>query len=72
MLWIYHKNEEISKNWVSGINYLLQKKNEKDKPSNEIRLNKSDISNIWQTEVIPNWLIYRKYILDKKKEIILP
>ena len=64
----YHKIEEITKNWVSGINYLIQKINKKDKPSNEIRLNKKDISNIWQTEVIPNWPTYRKYVLDKNKE----
>ena len=47
----------------------VQKKN-KDVigPSNEIKLDKQDISNIWQKEIIPNWPTYRKYVHDKNKE----
>ena len=65
----YHYGQGISKSWVNGINYILQKKN-KDVigPSNEIKLNKQDISNIWQKEIIPNWPTYRKYVHDKNKE----
>jgi hypothetical protein len=64
----YHKNGEITKRWVSGIDYLLQKRNKKLNSSKEIRLNKSGISTIWQTEIIPNWPTYRKYLHDKNKE----
>ena len=65
----YHNGQGISKAWVNGINYILQKNN-KDVigPSNEIKLDKQDISNIWQKEIIPNWPTYRRFVHDKNKE----
>lgn len=63
----YHQIEGNSKKWVNSINYLLQKKR-KNLENEEIKLDKKDISNIWQTEVIPNWNLYRKYLHDKNKE----
>ena len=64
----YNQNEGISKKWVNGINYLLQKKKDIVNPAEEIKLTKKDISKIWQNEIIPNWTIYRKYLHDKNKE----
>ena len=64
----YHPNDGISKNWVNSINYLLQNKKEKLENIDEIKIGKNEISNIWQTEVIPNWTTYRKYLHDKNKE----
>lgn len=64
----YNQTEGVSKQWVNGINYLIQKKNKKTNSSGEIKLNKEEISNIWQKEIIPNWPTYRKYIHDKNKE----
>ena len=65
----YNPTENCSKKWVNSINFLLQKKNRETAPvSNEIKLDKNEISNIWQKEVIPNWDIYRKYFHYKNKE----
>lgn len=65
----YNPKENSSKKWVNSINFLLQKKNRELAPiSDEIKLDKNEISNIWQKEVIPNWTIYRKYFHNKNKE----
>ena len=64
----YHQTEGISRKWVNSINYLLQNKNKNLENIDEIKLGKNEISNIWQTEVIPNWTTYRKYLHDKNKE----
>ena len=64
----YHSLEGISKKWVNGLNYLIQQKQKIVNPCNEIKLNKEEISNIWQQEIIPNWTNYRKYLHDKNKE----
>ena len=62
--------ENTSKKWVNSINYLLHKKKKHTNASNNnnVLLDKEAISDIWQTEIIPNWPKYRKYILDKNKE----
>ena len=64
----YHQTEGISKKWVNSINYLLQNKNRNLESIDKIKLEKNEISNIWQTEIIPNWTTYRKYLHDKNKE----
>ena len=64
----YNKSQLEIKNWVNCINYLIQKNIiSNEKPDNKI-LSKDEISNIWKDEVIPNWTIYRKYLLDKNKQ----
>ena len=65
----YHSGQDISKKWVNSINYLIQKRQKTIvNPADEIKLNKEEISNIWQKEIIPNWPTYRKYLHDKNKE----
>ena len=64
----YNQKEGISKRWVNGINYILQSKTQKENKLSKIKLNKNEISDIWQKEIIPNWSTYRKYLHDKNKE----
>lgn len=64
----YNQTEGVSKRWVNGINYLIQSKMDKNESSNIVKLNKEEISDIWQKEIIPNWPTYRKYVHDRNKE----
>lgn len=63
----FNQKEGISKAWVNCINYIIQNKYKKV-TSKEVILNKSEISDIWQKEIIPNWPTYRKYLHDKNKQ----
>ena len=64
----YHQIQINTKFWVNGINYLIQKNKGEQLTSDGKILSGEDISKIWQQEIIPNWTIYRKYLLDKNKE----
>ena len=63
----YNQSQNSIKSWVNCINYLKQKREGKSSTFNYYVLTKDDISKIWQTEIIPNWPIYRKYLHDKNK-----
>lgn len=66
-------DENICKKWYQGIKFILRRnkckmdlKNNKNNLKDS--LNKKEIiSDIWKTEILPNWHIYRKFVLAKEK-----
>ena len=66
-------NESICKKWYHGLKFIL-KRNKcisdlKNKKNNlrDINNKKEIISDVWKTEILPNWHIYRKFVLGKEK-----
>ena len=67
----YHSDKEIIQNWVKSLQYLVQKRNKVSTMlSQKEKLNENKISEIWQTDFLPNWSYYRKYIIKKKNKKI--
>jgi len=65
-------DDNICKQWVHAFKYLIKRQrsiNEVQKKSLRDSVNKSEIiSDFWKTEILPNWKLYRKYIIVKGKD----
>ena len=60
-------DESVCKKWYQGIKYILRK----NRSIFDLKKNKSNmksfISDIWINEILPNWHIYRKFVITKEK-----
>ena len=67
----YHPDKNLIENYVKALEYLIQKRNKVLAIlSEKKKISENEISNIWQNEFLPNWTIYRKYIIKKKNKKI--
>lgn len=65
-------DENICKKWFHAIRFLLKRTKSlgelKNKSNLKDFINKKEIvSDIWKTEILPNWHIYRKFVIVKGK-----
>jgi len=67
----YHPDKELIQNYVKALEYLVQKKNKVSAILlQKKQISEQEVSNLWQNEFLPNWSLYRKYIMKKKNKHI--
>ena len=67
----YHPDKELIQNYVKALEYLVQKRNKVSAILlQKKQISEQEVSNLWQNEFLPNWSLYRKYIMKKKNKNI--
>ena len=67
----YHADKQLIQNYVKALEYLVQKRNKVSAILlQKKQISEKEVSNIWQNEFLPNWILYRKYIMKKKNKNI--
>ncbi len=66
------EDENICKKWFNAIKYISKKnfnikglKNNKELKK-DLKRREEVVEDIWKNEIIPNWAIYREFIVDGK------
>ena len=69
-------DDTICRNWFQAIKYLIKRIRSKQELKKNSKINieeisdkKEAISNIWRTEILPNWHNYRQFIMLNRKNI---
>ncbi len=74
------RNDEdaICRNWVTALKYLVKRVRSKQELKKLSKINlkeisdrKEIISDIWKTEILPNWHNYRQFIMLNKRNITI-
>ena len=67
----YHPDKQLIQNYVKALEYLVQKRNKVLAIlSQKKQISEEEVSNLWQNEFLPNWSLYRKYIMKKRNKNI--